>query len=852
MRDLLTARLEETKAKIFENGINQINALTAQKTGTASKEAAGKKADAVEDIEEETNALNDNTEAKLKNVAAQAVDAGVSQEEVDSIVNATIAQATALESAVNGLNIDFGGTVGGGNKKSSSKKNEALDNYLKDAENRYKVHQNETKYIEELNYALSNLVKTEDEELDVIGKVNEAYRDLADNRIKDLEHRVDLKKELYGEDYDVTNEWSEIQRIAEEEADRLRAMGYDDNSNEIQDLQKTWWDAENKKLDFYSKQHEIILRDIEHARDMALNADEDTDVSSYYKQLQAEYHKEAERLRALDPEKYKERIQELQQLWWDAEENIWDNNRKIFDDRLALSEDYIQHSNNFGWENGDSEIAARKRVLDWIESDYYRSLIKDDEEYYDILAENRLKYQEALKELTQELFNELQTELDKSYDIRISRLNSRSSLLSSHYDILNTIKEEQHNLNKELLEAETIGARMNEQERESLFTKQEHTRLSGKLNDIMLDITDLQGDYQRDLDTATEDTIEEITNHYERQYELKMKEYEIVRAELNLIKKRQILENVENEKSVRTWNGSNWIYEANLQNVLDAQEDVENAKYEFAKAQREEAQQTALNAIDASADALQTEKNRLSTAIGEMAEKMDGSGKEITDILKTIAETDLPTFDAILHSLGDALKNSFGISDETIQLYRLNGQSGSKSLVEEMQDNSVKWHTASKDEQSKLAERNQEIGNLLGLDYDESTGRWKNPDGTYAYANGTKNAHKGFGLFDEEGLGSEFILTKDGVLTQFQGGEHVFSPEMADKLWEMAQQNYNFAPVISQPNFGKLTPIDEKINNAISNISNAFGDTYMIKDVQLNESEGGTLKGFMNFLKKKI
>lgn len=664
---------------------------------------------------------------------------------------------------------------GAASNSGSDKKNEALDNYLKNAENLYKVHQNEEKYINDLVWAQNNLVKSKEEELDVTGKINEAYRDLADNRIKDLEHQIDLTKELKGEDTNVIDQLNEIQRVAHDEANRLRDMGYDDNSNEIQDLQKTWWDAQNEKLDFYQKQHDIVIKDIEHARDMALNADENANVTSYYKQLQAEYHKEAERLRALDPKKYKEQIQELQKLWWDAQNEILDYNKSVVDDFL----------------------------------------------------------------------NELQEKLDKSFDIRISRLNSESTLLSSHFDLVNAITEEQHNLNKELLEAETIGARMNEQERKSLFTKDEHNKLSSKLNDIMVDITDLQSDYMRDLERATEDTIEEVTNQYERQYELKMKEYEIVKAELNLVKKQQILENVENEKSVRTWNGSNWIYAAVLQDVINAKEDVANAEYELAKAKTEEAQRLQLNAIDANVDALQTEKNKLATTIEDLAKSMNSSGKDITETLQTIAETDLPTFDAIIQEMGESIKEALDISDADISKVRKTGVSSrsflsnyesNKKDVKDILESNYSAHKSSTGQSALLDVSRKAIKNLFNN----------------GYASGTSNAKKGLNLFDEDGFGSELILTNDGILTQFNGGERVFSPEMADRLWEMAQKNNILTASIPQLDFSKLVPIEERINNAISNISNVSGDTYMIKDVQLNESEGGTLKGFIDFLKKKI
>lgn len=113
MYDLINAQLEEAKSKIYQNGINQLNALISEKTGEASKEAAQDKANSVIDINAETEALGLNTEAKLQNVAATARSKGVSDDEIQKIVDETIRQANAIQSAVDGMAIDFGGIVGG-------------------------------------------------------------------------------------------------------------------------------------------------------------------------------------------------------------------------------------------------------------------------------------------------------------------------------------------------------------------------------------------------------------------------------------------------------------------------------------------------------------------------------------------------------------------------------------------------------------------------------------------------------------------------------------------------------------------------------------------------------------------
>lgn len=605
-----------------------------------------------------------------------------------------------------------------------------------------------------------------------------------------------------------------------------------ENDKEITSLNKELLNNAETLNELYESIHDDRVKNIEHERDMALKANPFADVSEYNKKLQAEYHSEAERLRSLDAEKYKERIQELQKLWWDAldETSEW---------RYEVSQRWIEDRNTYGdWELfNDSEVEAWERVVKWLKSEYPNDLEKIRE------AEQSLF--EARKQLIDDLSSEINDQLDTDYDIRISRLKSQSSLLSSHFGVVNAITEEQHKLNKELREAETIGARMSEQERETLFTKADHTRLSSKLSGIMDDITELQGDYLKDLATANENTIDEITNNYERQYELKMKEYEIVRAELDLQKAQQKLANVENEKSVRTWTGSGWSYEADIQDVLSAQEELENTRYELLQSQSQYEQETAINKIDAETDRLQTEKNTLISTLEDLSKALKGEGEDISYMLQTLAKTDLPTFESIVKAMGDSIKDIFGISDKDIKKYRKEGK-----IIKEMNENSQKWlATENQDERNRLHELNQIHADYLGLVFDDETGLWVKPK--ERYASGTRNAKPGLNLFDENGFGSEVIFTDNGILTQFNGGEHVFSPEMTERLWQMAQDSYQFNPII-QHDFGRIIPVEDKVSSMINSMSNISGDTYMIKDVQLSEGEGGILKGFINFLKTKV
>lgn len=63
---------------------------------------------------------------------------------------------------------------------------------------------------------------------------------------------------------------------------------------------------------------------------------------------------------------------------------------------------------------------------------------------------------------------------------------------------------------------------------------------------------------------------------------------------------------------------------------------------------------------------------------------------------------------------------------------------------------------------------------------------------TIGYKRGTRNATKGWHLTDEDGVGSEGILTDRGVLRQFEGGEIVFNPEAMQNLYDIAQDPIRF------------------------------------------------------------
>lgn len=89
------------------------------------------------------------------------------------------------------------------------------------------------------------------------------------------------------------------------------------------------------------------------------------------------------------------------------------------------------------------------------------------------------------------------------------------------------------------------------------------------------------------------------------------------------------------------------------------------------------------------------------------------------------------------------------------------------------------------------------------------------------YAHGTKFAKAGLALTDERGLGSEAILTKDGVLRQLNAGDMVFNKAQKEALWQMSKLDISSmlkgigaaTPTLTvQNNYGSLLTVNGDVS----------------------------------------
>lgn len=91
------------------------------------------------------------------------------------------------------------------------------------------------------------------------------------------------------------------------------------------------------------------------------------------------------------------------------------------------------------------------------------------------------------------------------------------------------------------------------------------------------------------------------------------------------------------------------------------------------------------------------------------------------------------------------------------------------------------------------------------------------------YKDGTKNATQGLHFTDEEGLGSEVIVTKKGALRQLDSGDNVFNKGIVENLYDWGA--INPTDIL---HFPTLSPVSKNLSN---DIKFNFGDV-ILQDVQ--------------------
>ena len=322
-------------------------------------------------------------------------------------------------------------------------------------------------------------------------------------------------------------------------------------------------------------------------------------------------------------------------------------------------------------DNAEKHIEELKKQREYVEnlhdsvSQLKEAWIDNGNELQDLFSEMN----DTLKEMRDTLLDKFMTaledrvdEVNQAYEDNIDKLDSLITVQERYNDVINSSLDTQAELRKELQSNKDSYQYLDDYMRSIIFNEDDYKELSKELDKVMSDMNALSDEYQYKINNLTEDEmymLDEITNEYERQVDLKEKEYEILQAQLDVVKARTQLENARNERTVRMFANGEWQWVADPEEIKSANEELADAQAKVEQAIREKEQEELLHQMEAEQDKNQIaiDKNeQLLEQIQDRVDEITTETKSIEEWLELIATEGPPMLHDIFADIGTKLE----------------------------------------------------------------------------------------------------------------------------------------------------------------------------------------------------
>lgn len=289
--------------------------------------------------------------------------------------------------------------------------------------------------------------------------------------------------------------------------------------------------------------------------------------------------------------------------WLDVDEkskNYWVSQ---IDFQEEYSRNWIENQKAFDNMTEDEELAAYGRMIN-NNREFQKQILSDTSLSEESKLELIKNTNDKIVAIEKDAYELQKNAFDKANNFANTYLESKKTLLRAHYDVENSIAEARHEINKELETSMTMYGYLEEETRQLLFNQEDYNKLNNELNRIENETLRLQSEYDEKLRNSTAETAEKITSEYQMQYETLMKSYEIAKADLEIAKKKQKLNNALNERNVRMFINGSWQWVANTEDVVNAKAELADAVYAKQVEQAALTQQNSINNLTRQQDDL--------------------------------------------------------------------------------------------------------------------------------------------------------------------------------------------------------------------------------------------------------
>ena len=481
-------------------------------------------------------------------------------------------------------------------------------------------------------------------------------------------------------------------------------------------------------------------------------------------------------------------IEDNSETWWELDDDSKGDWQSLIDFQDDYSNTWIDNQKAFDKLSEEEELAAYNRMIN-NNKEFQKQILNDTSISEDAKLALIKEINDKIVEIEKNAYDLRKDIFDKANDFGSSYIDSSKTLLQSYFDVTNSIAEAQHEINKELEASKTMYEWLDEDTRKLLFYQEDYNVLSEELYDIQYKADKLKRQYERDLENSTLSTVEAITSNYEMQYETLMKSYEIAKADLEIAKKKQKLNNVLNERNVRMFINGQWQWVANTEDVINAKSELADAEYAKRVEESGLTQQKSINNLTKQQDELSVVVEKFENGVIDLEEAIRQAEKAIGRMPSAL----MSMYDGIVSGASESVTSSgnSGSSkyDGVANIYKSNDYAaGIDSALAKGDLNAAL--TANKIRNDKI--------DYLGLDAE----KWSDDDikkRFNAHASGTRYTPGGLTKLGEEGF--EAFISSNGHLIPINqptignigSGGVVFNADQMKNLrslWDLSNLNF--------------------------------------------------------------
>ena len=569
--------------------------------------------------------------------------------------------------------------------------------------------------------------------------------------------------------------YKRMQDEVHELANYYRSIGYDENSDYLQDLADAWWEYEEKieevyeyltdALDNYIDASENKLKELERA-----GASVGERIAVYIERItRAQETLAALKFSNVDG-RNDEAIADVQDQIWsdqdaikDIQDSLWDElgnaidvifeekqkeidlidkeidkaNKRIEEYQKQL-DDILNDPSITGTDVGitdllerlNDNLEAEKDALDAIVEplenqingyyqrdedgnlEYIEGLTDKIEGYYKQDAEGNLIYVEGLRDQL-EAENERYEQEKKEHDEQIELEKKQLA-----------VQEAIKNLQQAQLDLETARKeRPLYTLKDGVWAWRPDEEAIKNAQEAVDDAEQAKEDAENALKEYEEDLKhQQIIDGLQDQIDAIEKQKEQINKQIDLYEKESEARQKYIQSQIDYWEKEKEAYEKHYEELIEAQEDIIDAKEE-------------------ERDALKEDLEKWKEEWEDITDSLKEPVRDIKDILNDIAKYGTPAMqDAVndvtdlLEKLGHALEdfnpefggdNNWGDGDY-MEDFR-------QKVIEKMKQNSIRWKVSDDEERERIEREQQELGASIGATYDDSTGLWYDENGDVLY-----------------------------------------------------------------------------------------------------------------------